>query len=197
MPISLTRKLQGLQAIYFEGLDFEVHRVGLTPDQVREYGLPSTPLKDTEKRADKWQAAMHCAQTEIDALASLRPALLERIADEVVSEYFDATLDGRVRQAKNAWERDAQDVLDAAGGAHLEQLRDDVATQLRDKRDEIQQILDAVRINPAALGLQLPLIPDIPAPEVYPNRTPLCSSGWTFALQCEELIASKQYRQVQ
>ena len=60
--------------------EFEVHRVALTPDQVREYGLPSTPLKDTEKRADKWRAAMGVEQTEIDALASLRPDLLRDIA---------------------------------------------------------------------------------------------------------------------
>jgi hypothetical protein len=31
--------------------------------------------------------------------------------------------------------------------------------------------------------------------EVYPNRTPLCDSRWDFTVQCEELIASKQYRQ--
>ena len=36
-------------------LDFEVYRVALTPEQVREYGLPSTPLKATEKRAGGWR----------------------------------------------------------------------------------------------------------------------------------------------
>src|SRR2546430_2085737 len=49
---------------------------GADPGSVREYGLPSTPLKDTEKRAGSWQREMHVEQTEIDALASLRPDLL-------------------------------------------------------------------------------------------------------------------------
>jgi hypothetical protein len=71
MPISVARKLQAMQVSLFPELDFEVHRVALTPNQVREYGLPSTPLKDTERRGDAWQAAMGVEQTEIDALASL------------------------------------------------------------------------------------------------------------------------------
>jgi hypothetical protein len=29
--------------------------IALTVEQVREYGLPSTPLKETEKRADRWE----------------------------------------------------------------------------------------------------------------------------------------------
>ena len=62
MSISVSRKLQALKALEFGGLDIEVHRVALTPDQVREYGLPSTPLKDTERRADKWTAAMGVEQ---------------------------------------------------------------------------------------------------------------------------------------
>jgi hypothetical protein len=78
MPLSVGRKLQAFKTSLFPELDFQVQRVALTPDQVREYGLPSTPLKDTEKRADAWQAAMGVEQTEIDALASLQPDLLRR-----------------------------------------------------------------------------------------------------------------------
>ncbi|MDQ3350858.1 MAG: hypothetical protein M3501_02685 [Actinomycetota bacterium] len=58
MPISVSRKLQALREGFFPDLDFEVRRVALTPDQVREYGLPSTPLKPKEKRADRWRREM-------------------------------------------------------------------------------------------------------------------------------------------
>jgi hypothetical protein len=80
MPISVGRKLQAHRELLGGRFEFEVHRVALTPDQVREYGLPSTPLKDTEKRASSWQREMQVEQTEIDALASLHPDLLLRIA---------------------------------------------------------------------------------------------------------------------
>ena len=51
MPVSVGRKLQAFREL-LGGFEFEVHRVALTPDQVGEYGLPSTPLKAGEKRAD-------------------------------------------------------------------------------------------------------------------------------------------------
>ena len=68
MPISFSRKLQALRTLHFPDLRIAVHRVALTLDQVRELNLPSTPLKTTEKRADKWRARMEHEQTEIDAL---------------------------------------------------------------------------------------------------------------------------------
>jgi hypothetical protein len=58
MGISVSRKLQALKILLQKMPDFEVHRVALTPGQVREYGLPSPPLKATEKRADPWRATM-------------------------------------------------------------------------------------------------------------------------------------------
>jgi hypothetical protein len=56
-----------------ELLGFELHRVALTPDQVHELDLPSTPLKEGERRAGKWEQATGLAQTEMDALIALRP----------------------------------------------------------------------------------------------------------------------------
>ena len=47
--------------------------MALTPNQVREYGVPNTPLKKSEKRATKWIEATGVEQTEIDAIATLRP----------------------------------------------------------------------------------------------------------------------------
>src|SRR4029077_17252798 len=50
MPVSIGRKLQALRDLEFPELDFEVIPVALTVDQVRAMHLPSTPLKETEKR---------------------------------------------------------------------------------------------------------------------------------------------------
>ena len=92
MPISIGRKLQAFKALLFPDLKFLVRRVALMPEQVRVHGLPSTPLKATERRADKWQEAMGVAQTEIDALAALQPALLRRMAREAIKPFYDPTL---------------------------------------------------------------------------------------------------------
>lgn len=194
MPISLSRKLQAFKAAEFPELEFEVHRVALTPGQVHEYGLPSTPLKDTEKRADRWQAAMGCAQTEVDALAALRPELLERITREAVSPYFDSTLGARVWAVEREWQQAAQRILDeAVDTEHLERLRTETAEVIAEKRDEIQQLLETVRVNPADLDIKLPPTPQLPEPDLSPTREPLCSSHWDFTAQCHALIASKNY----
>ena len=87
MPISIARKLQAFRALEFPTLDFQVRRVGLTPVQVRAYELPSTPLREGERRADRWRTAMGVEQTEIDALASLRPALLREIASAAIAPF--------------------------------------------------------------------------------------------------------------
>jgi hypothetical protein len=67
MPISIARKLQAFKATLFPSLGFQVRRVAVTPDHVRQYGLPSSPLKETEKRAAKWSDKMGVEQTENDA----------------------------------------------------------------------------------------------------------------------------------
>ena len=61
-------------------VEFELRRVALLPEQVRELRLPSTPLKPTEKRADKWVRETGTEQTEIDAVIALDPAALEEMA---------------------------------------------------------------------------------------------------------------------
>jgi hypothetical protein len=191
MPISLARKLQGLKATAFEKLQFWVYRVGLTPDQVKLYGLPSTPLKDTEKRADKWTASHGVAQTEIDALAALQPDLLARIAEDAISPFYDDSLDGRVQQAIQDWQHEAQQIIDQQTGDEIELIRGEAARLIAEKRDEIKQIIDTVRIDTDRYDL-----PEIVLPRAELDAdppTPLCSSGWSFTDQCQRLIQSKRY----
>jgi hypothetical protein len=197
MPISLSRKLQALKSLQFHDLQFKMHRVGLTPDQVRLYGLPSTPLKDTERRADRWIDLQGVEQTEIDALAALQPDLLRDIAAEAIAPYFDSTLARRVAIARNEWLVEAQHAIDVQAGDRLARLREYAVEQLDDKRTEIEQILDAVRVDPDELKASLPEIV-LPAARVDPGTAPepLCDSQWSFTEQCLRLIASKRYSEI-
>ena len=194
MPISVSRKLQAFKAGLFPDLEFQVHRVALTPAQVGEYGLPSTPLKDTEKRADKWQQSMGVAQTEIDALASLRPDLLRQIALAAVAPFFDASLDARVRRAYDQWRQEAQSVVDSAMDAdRLDQLRLDAGQKLAELRTEIDAINDALRIDVGDFDLPEAVVPEAEC-EGAASNPPLIDSRWDFTRQCRTLIDSKEYR---
>jgi hypothetical protein len=208
MPISVSQKLRALKEIEFHDLEFAVQPVGLNPDQVREYGLPSTPLKQDlrkdgrkkEQRADAWVAAMGVEQTEIDALAALRPDLLRQIADDAIAPFYDHTLARRVADAKREWLAIAQQAVDEQAADHLEQIHADVIPELEAKRDEIQQILASVQevlndVRVDASMFELPPKPPVPQPVIdYDSQPePLCSSRWDFVEQCRRLIAAKNY----
>ena len=193
MPVSIGRKLQAFKAFEFSELEFQVHRVGLLPEHVREYGLPSTPLKETEKRGDRWTAAMGVEQTEVDALAALRPELLDQIVRRAISPYFDTSLERRVRDARNEWLEEAQGRLEEQlDQEELDRIRNEAGVKLEQLRDEIDAINDALHIDIGSISL-----PEIvvPGPELNGsgNGNPLIDSGWSWVEQTTRLKESKSY----
>ena len=193
MGISVARKLQALSEL-LGGFEFEVHRVALTPDQVRELRLPSTPLKATEKRASKWMARTGTEQTGIDAAIALRPAELVAIAREAIAPFFDATLAGRFGQARQGWEDEAQEIIDDGMDGDREQLLAAARDRLSQARTLVDEVSESMQTSagPGDLPEFEPPEPDVPA---LPSGlgTTLVSSAWDFAAQCSALKASKSY----
>jgi hypothetical protein len=149
MPVSIGRKLQALRDLLFPDLQFEVVPVALTVEQVRELGLPSTPLKETEKRADRWRQAFGVEQTEIDALATLRPDILREIIERAFDPYFDRTLEARVIEAEEEWDQQAQEALaEQIDPAHLEALRVEASGRLAELESAIADINERLRLAP-------------------------------------------------
>jgi hypothetical protein len=194
MPISIGRKLQAFKALLFPELEFQVRRVALIPDQVRVHGLPSTPLKATERRADRWQAAMGVAQTEIDALAALQPTLLRRMAREAIRPFYDPTLLSRCNAAQSEWRDACQEAVDEQTDQdHLDAIAEQTNEALAAVRGQIRQLEEQIRIDPHDYAL--PGRPALPKPEsaVEPDGLPLIDSAWSWAEQSRRLIASKAY----
>jgi hypothetical protein len=194
MPISVARKLQALRDLLYPDLDFEVRPVALTVDQVRELDLPSTPLKETELRADRWRDAFGVEQTEIDALGTLRPDVLRKLVRDAVEPFFDPTLQGRVWHAKNEWTAEAQAELDAHLDAGiLDTIRDQAVAKLAELEAEIETLNKALR-QTVPMNVLLPpvVIPD-PVINESLHGTPLVSSSWSWAEQTRRLIERKSY----
>jgi Histidine kinase-, DNA gyrase B-, and HSP90-like ATPase len=101
MPISVARKLQAhiCREQRFHDLDVRVIRVGLNIDHVKKYNLPDSPIKTSEPRAQAWRERWGCEQVEIDALAALRPDVLDQIARDAVAAYFDFSFGARYTDA--------------------------------------------------------------------------------------------------
>jgi hypothetical protein len=109
MAVSIGHKLRALRdSLYSNSFSFRVIAPALTVEQVKELGLPSTPLKATESRASGWYDRYRIEQTEIDALATLRPELFEAIVREALDPYFDHGLAERHSAATARWHSAAQ-----------------------------------------------------------------------------------------
>lgn len=194
MPISIGRKLQAFKTTLFPDLEFQVRRVGLLPEHVKKYGLPSTPLKDTEKRADRWREAMGVQQTEIDALAALQPKLLEDIATDAILDFYDLGLSSRVLAAKREWEAEAQRRLDEELSPEMRaEFRQAAVERLAELQEQVDALEAEMQIDPGEIDL-----PDIELPLAIelrpPDDAPLVDSRWSFVEQCQALIESKGYR---
>jgi hypothetical protein len=165
MSISIGRKLQAFRDLLFPQLRFEVVPVVLTVDQVRELGLPSTPLKETEKRADRWREDFGVEQIEIDALATLQPGVLREIVELAFDPYFDDTLAGRASEAEEDWTQRAEEALaDQIDQDSLEALRAEATEKLSELQDAIDDINERLRLATAD-RFTLPAI-EVPEPEI-------------------------------
>jgi hypothetical protein len=193
MPISIGRKLQALKALQYPTFEFQVRPVALLPDQVREYRLPSTPLKETERRADRWRAAMGVQQTEIDALAALQPELLDRIVRKAINPFFDASLDRRVKAARDEWLAHAQARLEEQlDPDELQRIKTEAAEKLGQLREEIDAIADALHVDIYDFDLPEIVIPEPKLPGSL-DGLPLIDSTWEWVEQTVRLKASKAY----
>jgi hypothetical protein len=195
MPVSIARKLQAFADLFFPSLTFEVVRIALTPEQVREEDLPSTPLKATEKRATRWREAFGIDQTEIDALTTpTKRSVLQRIIRQAFKPYIDPTLGRRVNEAKSEWDAAAQEAINnQIDTEHLARIRDEAAAKLEEWREEIERINNQLNLV-AGDHFTLPPI-DVPEPEVEldPFRQALVSFDHDWVSASQALIRHKSY----
>jgi hypothetical protein len=205
--------------LLYPQLEFEVIPIALTEEQVIALDLPSSPLKETERRADAWRLAHGgtlvrgtilangklspdaeveggLEQTEIDALASLRPAELRRIIRDAFDRYYDHELDTRAEEVAEAWVAEAQAELDAAIDADLiAALHAEAEAKLAGIREEVDRINDQLRASTEDLGVTLPALPMPPEPDLEEGGglPPLISSAWPWLEQTRALIARKRF----
>ena len=198
MPISFARKVQAFRDLKFPDIKVQVFAAAMTADQVKTYGLSSTPLKETEKRGDRWVEAFGVEQTEIDALAALRPHILRQIAEDAIAPFFDRTLAGRCRDARETYQEEAESRLsEMADSSRIEALRDQYSAlvetfrpQIEDLQREMEQEIDWFE----DLGMGDPAVPQA---EVHgePASPPIFDTDWDWSEASRRLKARKAYEQ--
>ena len=93
MPKAVARKAEF--TIHKFGLDVDLQLIplALTPEQCRAYKLPRTPIKETERRKDKFEQTFGVGATELDALEALHPGELARLLNAELDNFLDADRD--------------------------------------------------------------------------------------------------------
>jgi hypothetical protein len=204
MAVSISHKLRALRDLSYPDLSFDVHAIGLTPDQVKQFvqrgtPLPQTPLKDSEKRADKWVAATGTEQVEIDALIALYPDYLRDMVDEALRPFFDATLAERTEEAQQAWREEATRRLAAvtASDATLAALKGQAeaeAAALAVQAQRAQEAFDAFAGHVATLEVNFPdYTPPQPKIDYARQPAPLIYSEMPFEEHVAILRARKAF----
>jgi hypothetical protein len=142
MAISVARKLQALCHLLYPDLEIQLHPAALTRQQVKRLRLPSTPLKETEKRGDKWRAAMGYEQIEIDALIALNPEALREIVRDALEPFYDFTLRERNYEASREWSAEAKELVESLPEVSESEAR--IAAAYKNVQEALEEF-DAVR----------------------------------------------------
>jgi hypothetical protein len=156
MPTNVSRKLQALKRLRgHNALQIQVHAAALTYEQVSRLDLPSTPLKESEQRADKWRAAWNHSQTEIDALAQLQPEVLRQIAEDAIKPFYDDTLSYRYLRASYQYGQKVEAELQSS--PVYEEVKTEIETCLESINDAVAELkaaqedgIERLRMTPVA-----------------------------------------------
>lgn len=138
MPTAASRKCEFyIDKLGFAG-DVKFYPIVMTAAQVEKYDLPRTPIKETERRAAKFEDRHGKGAVELDALEALYPGELNKIVRREIERYRDDKLDGRVYDARSAVENELEDIQNEVYKEHGEALSD-LETEYDQIADEFNQ----------------------------------------------------------
>ncbi len=91
MPLAVSRKIEYFVRQYqeLEDKDICLYPLMLTSQQCADYSLPRTPIKETEKRKEKFEDKHGLGATELDALEALYPGKMREILETAIDPFFD------------------------------------------------------------------------------------------------------------
>lgn len=175
MPAAVARKIEYPLRRYDLDTDITLQPIILTERQCADYRLPRTPIKDSERRKDKFEERFGVGATELDALEALHPGEMKRIVDGEISRYLDPTLDGRVQEVRWAFQDRLRRIGEQILGSRAEEIEDlrseheEIVDQLNEWGDRADQLWDEIARELAA---EAPDLSDFEKPEPEPAQEP-------------------------
>ena len=144
MPVAVARKIEWYQRTYEEygELDVRLEPIALTAKQVAEYKLPRIPVKDPDRRKNRFEMVYGEGQVELDALEALHPGELARIVIEAILQYYDPNLRHETVSAYNQFD------------AYIERMTEAEHSIFQDRRAELEAEYDDLHDKWQAIRLK-------------------------------------------
>jgi hypothetical protein len=168
MPVAVARKIEFELARRGLDHDIQVRPVALTEKQCRRYRLPRTPIKDTDKRAARFEERFGEGATELDALEALHPGELRRVLIKEIRRYYDHDLEDATEETAEEVRADLDEIneqVHVGCEAAVEGLREeyaDIVARLERWRERAEAVWRGIRER---LATQAPDPDDIDWPE--------------------------------
>jgi hypothetical protein len=168
-----------------------VRPVVLTEDQCRHYRLPRTPIKDTDKRAGRFEARFGEGATELDALEALHPGELEAILVREIRRYYDLDLQGATEEKAEEVEAELDEINERVHAQHeadVEALRteyQDMAGRMERWRERAETVWQAIGESLQAEAPDIDLVDWPEAEEGNEDSDPLFDSTRDYVEQID------------
>lgn len=105
MPVATARKVEWAIRTGGGPADVRLIALALTAEQVQAYRLPRTPIKETERRAARFEGTFGAGATELDALEALHAGELARLVRDALEPYYSHEKARELEQQRGALER--------------------------------------------------------------------------------------------
>jgi hypothetical protein len=135
MPVAAARKVEFMLDRYELSADVRLTPIVLTADQVKQYRLPRTPIKQSEKRAATFEDAHGTGAVELDALEALYPGTLGQIVTDGLSHYYSQQAARKAAETRAAFRAAVNEQVQAVMGSYKAEI-----DALRGMTDELAQI---------------------------------------------------------
>jgi hypothetical protein len=141
MPVAAPRKIEWFARKHEDEtgttLDIQLHPIVLTHDQVIEYELTRTPIKESERRAARFEERFGEGAVELDAMEALHPGELRRILVAEIEKFHNRDFIDEWLAARE----DAQSAIDGIKAEVFERHAGEAAA-LEQRREELQALAD-------------------------------------------------------
>jgi hypothetical protein len=197
MPVAVARKVEAYRYKWdLDDLDITLRPIILTEDQCLDYDLPRIPIKETERRKDKFEERFGAGATELDAMEALFPGKMREVVNQEIDRYIDATLDNRVRAARLRIQYRLSQIEEEVVEKHSEEIEElqsehaDIASQYDDWEESAEETWEKISEEIALLKPEVSE-DDIPVaePDGDPDQPPLFDSKRDYLTQIDHYHA--------